>query len=136
MEQWCCEPEKGSTVSHSCPCHACSRHGASRQGCDQSLRHHVSQLTLSSALHAAKGVQAGSGDGEGHADLELLGEDLPTEVLHKFPHLAGCTAIQVPPAVTQQASCGNAAFLGRLRGLLLHAASIVWRRDCQFSPTS
>lgn len=53
---------------------------------------------------AAKGVQAGSGDGEGHADLELLAEDLPNEVLHKFPHLAGCTAIHVPPAIIQQAA--------------------------------
>ena len=88
-------------------------------------------MTLLSALHAAKGIQAGSGDGEGHADLELLGEDLPNEILHRFPHLAGCTAIRVPSAVMQQVSNGDVAFLRGLCGLTVHAACLWWGRDCQ-----
>ena len=97
--------------------------------------HRVSQLILLPALHAAKGVQAGSGDGEGHADLELLAEDLPNEVLHKFPHLAGCTAIHVPPAIIQQASYANVDFPRGLCRHTVHAACIQWRHDCQPSST-
>ena len=56
----------------------------------------------SPALCAARGVQAGTGEGEGHADLVLMGSELPTESLHKFPHLAGCTAIRVPAGIREQ----------------------------------
>ena len=112
-------------------CPACSKHSSNRQDRAQSLHQVVSQMTLLSALHAAKGVQTGSGDGEGHADLEPLGEDLPNDILHKFPHLAGCTAIRVPSAVIQQVSKGNAAFLRGLCGLTVRAACLRWGHDCQ-----
>ena len=55
-----------------------------------------------------KFAECNAGSGVDNPDrsvaLEVVGTDLPASVLHKFPHLAGCTALKLPSAIADKAS--------------------------------